>query len=187
VLRDDYLQIDENTLAAISSFQISKQILEEIHDFIEQALSLKGYRIFEKIDNYIFFPDVGYSWSHYQLRAFIQKFFSGSFTVITNRLIHKIGSDIIVNSSLGINNYDDFIKHLIRQEHKQQPFHDVTTLVQWLINEGLVPLKALITIKASGLFEQETHVVNESTMKYLLRDNFISFDNSGKLIIQGGW
>jgi hypothetical protein len=184
-LQDGYLRVDEDTLVSTNNINVPHEKLNEIKELLSNAIFLNGYLAFRSIDNFIFYPDIGFPWTPFLLRSMMDKYFPNDFKIIDNPTSQDIAFDLIVDPKLEIDNYEDLVKAVIKTEHSHDPFTDLTSVVKWLIDEGLLTKKAAIIKEEMGLFNSFTiQLVNRILPKFFIDGSFMYTDEYGKLVIR---
>lgn len=182
-LQEDFLQADEDTLVSISRLLIDEEKLILIKKLLDESINHLGYKLFGKVENFIFYPDLGIPWSQYFLRSVIQKYLSYDFKVIKNNSFNNIMHDIIIDSRLGIDKYEEFIKWLIKSENNKEPFIDLSDVIKWLVKNGLINSKAIVKSENPQLIKPEVKLVDRYIPKFLQNGTFIFLDDFGKMIV----
>lgn len=183
VLQDEYLQIDEDTLLSIINIHLSDEEIIKIKELLLENLGLDGFKSLATIDNYIFYPDVGWAWSPYLLQSIIQKYLSDVFRIINNVTTRSLNSKLIVDARLGIANYEDLVRFCVKSEHIREPFNDMISIVKWLIEKKLISEKAIRKIEKDWSTIPVEYILVDRFIPKFLRDNsFIYTDEFGKLI-----
>jgi DNA-directed RNA polymerase alpha subunit len=184
-LQDDYLRVDKEALVSTTTINVTDEKLNDIKELLSNAICLNGYLAFKSIDNFIFFPDLGFPWTPYLLCSIIEKYFPNDFKIIINASIQDIAFDLIVDPRLETDNYEDLVRSVIRTEHKRDPFKDQPSVVLWLINEGFLAKKAAILKEGPDLFNSNViRLVNRHIPKFITDSNFMYIDEYGKLIVR---
>jgi len=184
-LKNDFLRINEDTLVSTTCIQVTNEKLDEIKDLLSNAILLKGYLVFKSIDNYIFYPDLGFTWTPYLLRSILDKYFPNDFKIIDNPTNQDIEYDLIVDPRLEIDNFEDLVRSVIRTEHQRDPFKDQASVVMWLVNEGFLAKKAAVLKEGPDLFNSPViRLVDRHIPKFITDKNFMYIDEYSKLIIR---
>lgn len=183
-MQDDFYRVDEETLVRAEKMSIDENILIMIKNILSDTLKSQGFITFNAIDNFIFYPDIGYQWTSYLLQSIINKHLNTDFYVLDNPEINKPHSDIVVDASLGLGKYEDVVMFALRKEHQREPFNNLVSIIQWLIEKSLVKRKAINNYRITYLHGSAENKLNTSFIpKFLSDDSFIFTDDYGKLII----
>ena len=184
-IHDEYLRIDQDTLVSMANIHFTNEELNNIKELLINDIRLKGYLLFKSIDNYYFYPDLGFPWTVFLLRSIIEKHFQSELKIVNNASINNVAFDLIIDPQLEIDNYEDVIRMAIRAEHQRDPFKDQSSVVKWLIDEGLLTKKAANIKNELGLFESTTiQLVERHLPKFITNSGFMYTDEFGTLIIR---
>lgn len=138
-LNDDFLRINSDMLARIDDSVLTDETLNEIENMILEGISGKGYIAAGKIDNYIFYPDIGFSWNAFLLRSLVEKYFSEDIRLIDMPTTDTFAMNtIFVDSALDVDNYEELLSSVLKSEHNKEPFLSIDDALNWLQGEGLI-------------------------------------------------
>lgn len=161
-LSDDYIRVDSNLLVIASELVITAEDIDMIKEILLSDIEVKGYISPLKIDNFIFYPDVGIKWTPFLLRSIVQK-------NIDEILIVEMGTSdtyflgsLFVSSSMDIDDYDELLRMLILSENSRESFKNLNDIKSWLLEEGLI---------------------NNEIPKSLFTKNYLYIDEYGKVIV----
>lgn len=183
-LNNDFFRIDENTLVSNTCFFITDTKIYQIKCLLADAIGSKDYLILNAIDNFIFYPDLGYPWTHYLLRSILDKYLADDFKIIDNPTSRNVSSSFIIDVRLGIDNYEDLIRTVIRTEHLRQSFKDIENVLLWLAKEGFLAEKAVSLKNGSDLFNSTSIQLEKRNIpKFIIDRSYIYVDEYGKLCI----
>jgi hypothetical protein len=184
LIRDDFIRVDKDTLMSTANLFLTDEKLDQIKELVTSSLQLKGYLVFNSINNLIFYPDIGIPWTPFLLHSLIENYLSEEFIIIDNTHGTDITYDLVVDRHLGVDNYEDLIRSVIRSEHTRDPFKDLLSVINWLIDQGLLNKKAVYNKATNDLFmHDENWLDTKHIPKFITNGSFISMDEYGKLII----
>lgn len=184
-LNDTFLRVDKDTLISITCIAVTNEKLTKINNLLADAIGSKRYLCLKTIDNYIFYPDLSYPWTSYLLHSIIEKYMAEDFILINNPTNRNVLFDFIVDTKLGIDNYEDLVRSVIRTEHQREPFKNLANIILWLVNEGFLPEKAVHQKEEQELLTSTTiQIENRNIPRFITDKSFIYVNSIGNLIIQ---
>ena len=138
-LNDQFIRVDVDTIVTLDYLNLSDEKLEIIGTFVSESVSPKGYAAVNKIDDYTFYPNVGFEWNPFLLRGIVKKFLSDTIQVfeIPNSRISRMGS-IFVSRDMDVGSYDEFLRAALKFEHNRKKFSSIEEAANWLKKEGLI-------------------------------------------------
>lgn len=136
-LNDEFLRTDTETLTR-SNIELDEDAVAEIANLIMERLDAKGYFLASKIDNYIFYPDIGFEWNAFLLRSIVEKYMNDSIGIIDIPMIDTyVMNSIFVDPALDIESYESLLRSILKTEHNNDPFWAISDAINWLQQEGL--------------------------------------------------
>lgn len=160
---DDYIRIDADEITRVDEVEFDDTKIQQICDTIENDVKIKGYLSAKSIDSFLYYPDINIKWNGFLLSSIVKKF-SDTITVTEfySSDIYVLNS-IFIDAELEIDNYEDFLRWIIKSEHSRSPFTDINELKEWLTCEGLINVKL---------------------PKFITDTQYVYQDEYGKLIVQ---
>lgn len=135
-LNDEFLRTDSNLL---ERFEVMEETLNEIGNILLEGIFGKGYIVACNINNYIFYPNIGFSWNAFLLRSIVEKYFPEVIQIIDIPTTNPYEMNaIFVDPELNVENYEELLRSVLRSEHNKEPFISIEDALNWLQSEGLI-------------------------------------------------
>lgn len=138
-LNDDFLRTNGDFLERIQDNLLTDDALSEIANILWEGISNKGYIVAGKVDNYIYYPDIGFLWNAFLLRSIVEKYFADDIMLIDMPTSDNFTMNtIFVDPALDVDNYEELLISVLKSEHNKEPFLSVDDVLNWLHSEGLI-------------------------------------------------
>ncbi|SDE85803.1 DNA-directed RNA polymerase subunit alpha C-terminal domain-containing protein [Sporomusa acidovorans] len=138
-LNNDFLRINSEMLIRIDDSVLTDETLHEIENMILEGFSCKGYIVASRIDNYIFYPDIGVSWNAFLLRSIVEKYFSEEIRIVDMPTTDTFAMNtVFVDPTMDVDNYEDLLRSVLKSEHNRDPFLSIDDVLNWLQGEKLI-------------------------------------------------
>ena len=137
-LNDEFLQISKEYMGRFDEKLITEDKLKIILSKLRGLIEEKGYISGRAIDDFEGYPDIGYEWNAYLLRAITEKYFTskvGMVDVLTSSLNSM--NTIFVKKEYAEMSYSEFLEFVIRRRHEKNPFTDSKEVREWVKKERL--------------------------------------------------
>ncbi|MBK5260964.1 MAG: hypothetical protein JJE17_00135 [Peptostreptococcaceae bacterium] len=135
----DFLRTDADLLERVDFDEFTQQIIEEIANAIFDNISLKGYVVGFKIESFLFYPEIPFSWNAFVLRSIVEKYLENEIQIIDIPTTDTFAMNtIFVDSTLNYENYEELIKNVLINEHKANPFVSIEDAFEWIKTAGLI-------------------------------------------------
>ena len=140
-LDDIFLRKASDELVNLSFIDLSDEKLKTIKKQLCEDISAKGYLSAQKMDTFMYYPDIGVQWNEWIMRSIAKRFFD-DITVLDFQITNpRALKGIFVDSNLELKDYDTFLRWLIKSEHSRVPFFSIDEIEHWLIDEGVINKK----------------------------------------------
>jgi hypothetical protein len=137
-LDDVLLRSGPDSLINVSLLDLSDANLGMIRKLIYDDTAFKGYLSAAKKESFTAYPDIGVGWNGWLLVSVAKKFLS-DFTVLEYQMTNgSVLNAVFLHPSVEFENYEEFMRWLIKEEHGRSAFRDLSDLRKWLVYEGLI-------------------------------------------------
>jgi len=140
-LDDTFLRKDSDELVNLSFIDLSDEKLETIKKLLCEDIAAKGYLSVYKMDTFMYYPDIGVQWNGWIMRSIAKRFFDDITVLDFPKSNNRALNGVFVDSNLEFEDYETFLKWLIKSEHSRSPFYSMDEIENWLINEGIINTK----------------------------------------------
>lgn len=139
-ISDEFLRVDESLLLRIDKLNLSEEVIESIEETTLALLGQSGYISVKKIKDYYFYPDIGIKWTPFLLTSII-KYLSKKLKIINSAADYRYINEIIIDSSLNINSYDELLRYALKKEITYGSFKTLGEVKEFLMRDGLISNK----------------------------------------------
>ena len=136
-ISDEFIRVDSDLLIRKDRLVLSEGVMENIEETTLALIGDTGYLSVKKMDDYIFYPDIGVKWSPFLLVSLI-KHFSKKLKIINSTADYRYLNEIIVNGSLNIDNYDELLRYALKKEDSFVSFKNMQEIKEFLLDQGLI-------------------------------------------------
>jgi hypothetical protein len=138
-ISDEFIRVDSDLLFKKDRLNLSKDIIESIEEITLALIGSKGYLVVKKMKvlNYMFYPDIGVKWTPFLLVSVV-KYFCKRVKIINITNDYRYLNEIIIDSSLNINDYDELLHYILKQEARYTLFKNVDEIKKFLLDQGLI-------------------------------------------------
>jgi hypothetical protein len=156
-ISDEFLRVDADLLMRRELLNLSEEIIVNIEDITLALIKETGYISAKKMSDFFFYPNIGTKWTPFLLVSII-KSSCNRLKIIENVSDYRYLNSIIVDSSLGIDNYDVLIYHVLKTESEYVSFKTKKEAEEFLKEKELITSdipeslfqQGLITVSESG-------------------------------------
>lgn len=140
-LNTGFIRTDMDLLQHIGDDFLDEDTIQKIAGILTNEIEKKGYVVASKIDDFMFYPDVPYTWNAYLLRSIVEKYLSDIICVIDLQTTDTFSmTAVFVDTLLDIEGYEDLLRNVLITEHNKEDFHSIDEAVDWLRQEGFFNL-----------------------------------------------
>jgi len=136
-ISDEFIRVDKNLLVRRNKLDLSERVIENIEETTLALLGDSGFIAVKKMNDYIFYPDIGIKWTPFLLVSII-KYYSKKLKIISSAADYRRINEIIVDSSLNIGDYDGLLRYALRKEIAYGSFKSMEEVREFLRSEGLI-------------------------------------------------
>lgn len=135
-LEGEFLRVDSDELTRVDS--IDETSLVAIAQNVSEQVSRRGFLSLIVMRDFYFFPDIGLRWNGFLLRSILDGHLSDHFSVLDCQSSDIYAQTaIILPADTGYYNYEEFLRSVVRQEHKKRCFASQGEMLEWIVEEGL--------------------------------------------------
>lgn len=136
-ISDEFLRIDDDLLYRRDKLNLSDDIIQNIEETTLTIMGEKGYISAKKPFDFIFYPDVGVKWTPFLIVSII-KSCGKHLKIIDTVKDYRYLNEIIINSSLPIDEYDELLKYALKREANYSKFKNPDEIKDFLLTEDLI-------------------------------------------------
>ena len=136
-LGDKFIRADLDFLIARDKLNLSDNMVNRIEETLLAIMGIKGYISVRLLDDFLFFPSIEVKWTPFLLVSVI-KYFCKRVKSINIATDYRCLNVIIVDSSLNINDYDELLHYVLKQEVKYASFKNMDEIKRFLLGQGLI-------------------------------------------------
>jgi hypothetical protein len=85
----------------------------------------------------MFYSDVGAKWTPFLLVSIV-KYFCKRLKIINTATDYRYLNEVIVDSSLNVDDYDELLRYALKQESKYAWFNDIEEIRRFLLDQDLI-------------------------------------------------
>lgn len=136
-LSDEFLRIDADMLSRYDVAAFDDKTLMDIVGTLESFMQKRNCIVASKIKDYIFFPEIPFSWNAFILRGIVERYLNDEIGLIDMPTTDTYAMNtIFIDMALDIDSYEELLILMLRCEHQSEPFRSVNEAVEWLGQEG---------------------------------------------------
>lgn len=162
-LSDEFIRADKYLCIRIEKIDISEEKIDIIKNIMKDIISQKGYISARKINDFIFFPNIGMRWNGYILKSIIEKYIPEIKVLQITTSDTFLLSAVFLNDDCEYDSYEELIRSIVKSEHDFTPFNDINEVKQWL---------------------QEEELINQNIPKFMFDKNYLYVDEFSKIIVE---
>ena len=136
-LGDKFIRADLDFLIARDKLNLSDNMVNRIEETLLAIMGIKGYISVRLLDDFLFFPSIEVKWTPFLLVSIV-KYFCKRVKSINIATDYRCLNGIIVDSSLNINDYDELLHYVLKQEVKYASFKNMDKIKRFLLGQGLI-------------------------------------------------
>jgi hypothetical protein len=155
-ISDEFIRVDSDLLFKKDRLNLSKEIIESIEETTLALIGSTGYLVVKKMLDYMFYPDIGVKWTPFLLVSVV-KYFCKRVKIINIATSYRYLNEIIVDSSLNINDYDELLHYVLKQEVKYTSFKNVDEIKRFLLDQGLIVKNIPSSLFDKGYIKEEEY------------------------------
>jgi hypothetical protein len=155
-ISDEFIRVDSDLLYRKDRLNLSKDIIESIEETTLALIGSTGYLVVKKMLDYMFYPDIGVKWTPFLLVSVV-KYFCKRIKTINIATDYRYLNEIIVNSSLNINDHDELLHYALKQEVKYTSFKNMDEIKRFLLDQGLIVKNIPSSLFDKGYITEEEY------------------------------
>jgi hypothetical protein len=155
-ISDEFIRVDSDLLFKKDRLNLSKDIIESIEKTTLALIGSTGYLVVKKMLDYMFYPDIGVKWTPFLLVSMV-KYFCKRVKIINIATSYRYLNEIIVDSSLNINDYDELLHYVLKQEVKYTSFKNMDEIKRFLLDQGLIVKNIPSSLFDKGYIKEEEY------------------------------
>ena len=155
-LGDKFIRADLDFLIARDKLNLSDNMVNRIEETLLAIMGIKGYISVRLLDDFLFFPSIEVKWTPFLLVSVV-KYFCKRVKPINIATDYRYLNEIIVDSSLNINGYDELLHYVLKQEVKYTSFRNVDEIKRFLLDQGLIVKNIPSSIFDKGYITEEEY------------------------------
>ncbi|MBU2599660.1 hypothetical protein KJ849_03675 [bacterium] len=136
-ISDEFIRVDSDLLFRKDRLNLSEDAIEHIEETTLALIGNIGYLSVKKPLDFLFYPNVGIKWTPFLLVSIV-KYFCKRLKIINTATGYRYLNEIIVDSSLNINNYDEFLCYALTHEAKYTSFKSLDEIRRFLLEQELI-------------------------------------------------
>jgi len=136
-ISDEFIRVDSDLLFRKDRLNLSEDMIESIEEITLALIGSTGYLSVKKPLEFLFYPNVGVKWTPFLLVSIV-KYFCKHLKIINTATDYRYLNEVIVDSSLSINDYDELLRYAIKQEAKYTSFKNIEEIRRFLLDQDLI-------------------------------------------------
>ncbi|MBU0568850.1 hypothetical protein KKC52_12515 [bacterium] len=136
-ISDEFIRVDSDLLFRKDRLNLSEDVIESIEETTLALIGNTGYLSVKKPLDFLFYPDVGTKWTPFLLVSIV-KYFCKRLKIISTVTDYRYLNEVIVDSSLNINNYDELLHYALSHEAKYTSFKSLGEMRRFLLEQELI-------------------------------------------------
>lgn len=154
MMQPELLRINERTLMRREEIGLTEDIIQEIVDLINEAVSgHNGYLAANKVDDFSWYPSLSVPWTPFLLESVVSLLPIDIHIVSIQSSSMEIPHAIFVSDEYEEDDWNSLLVKLLRKESMIEPFQSKEDILRWLQSEGLC------NVKLPAFLETENHIV----------------------------
>lgn len=163
MMQPELLKIDENTLMKREKIGLTEEIMQEVSDLINEAISgHRGYIASKMIDDFSWYPLLEVPWTPFLLESIAEMIPTGVHMVMLQSSSMEIPHAIFVSDEYEDDDWNSLLVKLLKKEHDAEPFRTKNEMLKWLQKEGLC------NVNFPAFLEAEHHVYEDENGKLVV-------------------
>jgi hypothetical protein len=136
-ISDEFIRVDSDLLFRKDKLNLSKDMIESIEEITLALIGSTGYLSVKKPLDFMFYSDVGAKWTPFLLVSIV-KYFCKRLKIINTATDYRYLNEVIVDSSLNVDDYDELLRYALKQEAKYASFKDIEEIRRFLLDQDLI-------------------------------------------------
>ncbi len=136
-ISDEFIRVDSDLLFRKDRLNLSEDVIERIEEITLALIGNTGYLSVKKPIDFLFYPNVGVKWTPFLLVSIV-KYFCKQLKIINTATDYRYLNEVIVDSSLNINDYDELLYYALSHEAKDTSFKSLGEMKEFLLEEKLI-------------------------------------------------
>jgi len=155
-ISDEFIRVDSDLLYRKDRLNLSADIIENIEEITLALISSTGYFSVKKPLDFLFYSDVGVKWTPFLLVSVV-KYFGKRLKIINTATDYRYLNEVIVDSSLNVDDYDELLRYALKQEVKYASFKDIEEIRRYLLDQDLIANNIPQSIFDKGYIVEEEY------------------------------
>lgn len=163
-MQPELIRIDERTLMKREKIGLTEEIIQEVSELINEAVSGHGGYIASKfIEDFSWYPSLDVPWTPFLLESVAEMIPTGVNIIMVMSSSMEFPHAIFVSDQYEEDDWNSLIVKVLKREHNAEPFYSKKDIFEWLQGEGLC---------------------NANFPAFLETEHHIYEDENGKLVIE---
>lgn len=137
-MQPELVRVDEKTLMKSEKIGLTKEIIQEVSELINEAvLGHGGYIASKYIEDFSWYPQLNVSWTPFLLESIAEMIPTGVNIVMVMSTTMEFPHAIFVSNDYAEDDWNSLVIKVLKKEHSVEPFRSKKDIFEWLQKEGL--------------------------------------------------